>query len=119
MTHRFPPSWCLVLSLGLLTFSPLGPAKEAAAVTKKSALHTISLNEAIDLAFAQNPDLAAAPARIGQAESRVAEVAAGFYPQLQARVGYDYTNNPALAFSYIDAQRRFNANMADFNNQIN
>jgi hypothetical protein len=34
-------------------------------------------------------------------------VAAGFYPKLTARIGYDYTSNPALAFSYIVAQRRF------------
>lgn len=119
MTHRFHPSWRLVFSLSLLLFSQIVPAREVTGAPKKNSLHSISLNEAIDLAFAQNPDLAAASARIGQAESRVAEVAAGFYPQLTARVGYDYTNNPALAFSYIVAQRRFNANMADFNNQIN
>lgn len=79
----------------------------------------LTLNEAIDLAFAQNPDLAAAEARIGQAEAKVAEVASGFYPKITTRIGYDYTNNPALAFSYIVAQRRFNANMNDFNSQIN
>lgn len=89
-----------------------------AAAPKTSLPHTLSLNEAIDLAFAQNPDLTAASARIGQAEARVAEVAAGFYPKLTARVGYDYTSNPALAFSYIVAQRRF-APSADFGNQIN
>jgi outer membrane protein len=121
MTHRFYPSWGLMFGLGFLLFSQLSPAKEGSPnnVPKKNTLQSISLNEAIDLAFAQNPDLAAASARIGQAESRVAEVAAGFYPQLTARVGYDYTSNPALAFSYIVAQRRFNANMADFNGQIN
>ena len=84
-----------------------------------STADRLSLHEAIDLAFAQNPDLAAAEARIGQAEAKVAEVAAGFYPKLTTRVGYDYTNNPVFAFSYIFAQRRFNANMNDFNSQIN
>lgn len=69
----------------------------------------LSLNEAIELAFHQNPDLVAAEARIGEAESKVAEVASGFYPKLTTRVGYDYTDNPALAFSYIVAQRRFNS----------
>lgn len=77
----------------------------------------LSLSDAIDLAFAQNPDLTAATARIGQAEARVAEVAAGFYPQLTARVGYDYTSNPALAFSYIVSQHRFNqSDIANINN---
>lgn len=73
-------------------------AKPAPA-TIRAKVHALSLLEMIDLAFAQNPDLAAAEARMGQAEARVAEVAAGFYPQLTARVGYDYTNNPALAFA--------------------
>lgn len=82
----------------------------------KSAPH-LTLSEAIDLAFAQNPDLTAAEARIGQAEAKVAEVASGFYPKLTSRVGYDYTNNPALAFSYIVAQRRFNsADLSSINN---
>lgn len=93
-------------------------AKPAPA-TIRAKVHALSLLEMIDLAFAQNPDLAAAEARMGQAEARVAEVAAGFYPQLTARVGYDYTNNPALAFAYIVAQRRFNANTSDFNGQVN
>ncbi len=76
---------------------------------KTEMVHRLTLSEAIDLAFHQNPDLAAAEARIGEAESKVAEVASGFYPKLTARVGYDYTDNPSLAFSYIVAQRRFNS----------
>jgi len=71
----------------------------------------LSLDEAIDLAFAQNPDLSAAAARIGEAEARVAEAEAGFYPKVQARIDYMYSNNPALAFSSIVAQRRFNFGM--------
>ena len=76
----------------------------------RNAAH-LTLSEAIDQAFAQNPDLKAAEARIGQAEAKVAEVASGFYPKLTSRVGYDYSNNPALAFSYIVAQRRFNLSL--------
>lgn len=120
MTRSAPVSWPVATCIGLLLFSQPSLAKEAPTESpKKNTLHHISLPDAIDMAFANNPDLAAASARIGQAEARVAEVAAGFYPQVTARAGYDYTNNPALAFSYIVAQRRFNANMADFNNQIN
>ncbi|CAL1241114.1 TolC family protein [Candidatus Methylocalor cossyra] len=72
---------------------------------------SLSLQEAIELAFAQNPDLAAAAARIGEAEARVAEAEANFYPKVTARVDYSYSNNPALAFSNIVAQRRFNFGM--------
>lgn len=71
----------------------------------------LTLNEAIDLALEQNPDMAASEARIGEAEARVAEVAAGFYPRVVARVDYSYSNNPALAFSSIVAQRRYNPGM--------
>ena len=111
------PSTCAMAALWLVfTALPCAGAEPAAT---RPAHGRLSLAEAIDLAFAQNPDLVAADARIGQAEAKVAEVASGFYPKLTTRVGYDYTNNPALAFSYIVAQRRFNANMSDFNSQIN
>lgn len=102
----------------LLLSMALGDGFTAAAGLAAPVQH-LSLAEAIELAFAQNPDLASARARIGQAEARVAEVAAGFYPKLTARIGYDYTNNPALAFSYIVAQRRLNLSPGDLNNQIN
>lgn len=108
-TLRFP-------SLAVLTSILMGTALSATAAQSPNGerhasetLHRLSLSEAIDLAFHQNPDLAAAEARIGEAESKVAEVASGFYPKLTARVGYDYTDNPSLAFSYIVAQRRFNS----------
>ncbi len=117
MSKRFRRSWTPLA--GIAWLSVFGISVAQGALAKTVASRTLSLPDAIELAFAQNPDLAAAIARIGQAEARVAEVAAGFYPQLTARVGYDYTNNPALAFSYIVAQRRFNASTTDFNGQIN
>ena len=121
MTARFLRSWPRRLGLLMLLTGVPALAEEARQpeAHKAARLPSLSLNDAIELAFAQNPDLAAAVARIGQAESRVAEVAAGFYPKLTARVGYDYTNNPALAFSYIVAQRRFNVNPSNFDSQVN
>jgi outer membrane protein TolC len=71
----------------------------------------LSLSQAIDLAFLRNPDLAVSTARIGEAEARLAEAAAAFYPRLTARAEYTYTNNPALGFSSIVAQRRFNSGL--------
>jgi outer membrane protein TolC len=99
---------CLILLTSLLLLGAQGSYARAESKTTKPA-HRLSLSDAIDLAFAQNPDLKATEARIGQAEAKVAEVASGFYPKVSTRVGYDYTNNPALAFSYIVAQRRFNS----------
>src|SRR5574340_1248411 len=68
----------------------------------------LNLEQALDLAFERNPDLQAAGERIGQAEAQVAEATAAFYPKLTGRVDYSYSNNPAVAFSNIVAQRRFN-----------
>lgn len=95
------------------------PAWSAERSPPRAAHHTLTLAEAIDLALAQNPDLAAANARIGEAEARVIEVASGFYPKVTARAGYDYTNNPATAFSYIVAQRRFDLTPNNFDSGVN
>lgn len=59
------------------------------------------------MAFERNPDLSAAAERIGQAEAKVGEAAAAFYPKLTGRVGYTYSDDPTQAFSAIVSQRRF------------
>ncbi|BBL76367.1 TolC family protein [Methylomagnum ishizawai] len=87
------------------------PALPSARPLEKNRARPLDVDEAIDLAFAQNPDLAAAAARIGEAEARVVEAEAAFYPKVTARMDYAYSNNPALAFSSIVAQRRFNFGM--------
>jgi outer membrane protein len=108
------PFFLLILVASAVAAEPEEP-EPAPASSARSGQHgrgqRLTLREAIDLAFAQNPDLAAAAARIGEAEARVAEVEANFYPKLTARVEYTYTDNPALAFSNIVAQRRFNFGM--------
>jgi outer membrane protein len=117
-----PPHWRAAMiprSLALLLLLPsldpvsadLTSASRDSAAPEHPRHPGLTLPEAIELAFARNPDLMAAAARIGEAEARVAEVAAGFYPKLTARVGYTYTDNPAIAFSNIVAQRRFSFGM--------
>jgi outer membrane protein TolC len=69
---------------------------------------SLDLQQALDRAFERNPDLQAAAERVGQAEAQVSQATAAFYPTLTGRVGYSYSNDPAMAFSYIVAQRRFN-----------
>ncbi|MCX7109750.1 MAG: TolC family protein [Proteobacteria bacterium] len=71
----------------------------------------LNLDQLLDLAYQRNPDLQAAQERIGQAEAQVAEATAAFYPKLIGAVGYSYTNNPALAFSAIVSQRRYEPTM--------
>ncbi|MCU0735883.1 MAG: TolC family protein [Methylotetracoccus sp.] len=78
--------------------------------------HALTLQQAIDLAFERNPSLQAAAERYGVAQAKVEEAVAAFYPRVTARVAYNYTDNPAEAFSYIVSQRRFTeSNFADIN----
>jgi len=75
----------------------------------------VTLDQAISLALERNPDLRAAAERIGVAEAHVSEAASAFYPQLDARLSYGRTDNPAQAFGMIVAQRRFSPS-SDVNN---
>jgi len=96
---RFSPAF-LALALG-----------SQQALSAESGGARLTLQQAIELAWERNPDIHAAEARLGQAQASVEEAAAAFYPRLTARVGYDYSDNPSLAFSYVVAQRRFNFDM--------
>jgi outer membrane protein len=96
----------------LLENIPTG--SKTAGVSKNQSL---TLEQVLELAFSQNPDMQAAEERIGQAEAKVIEATANFYPKLIGQVGYTYTDNPAQAFSYIVAQRRFQtSNLTTINN---
>lgn len=61
----------------------------------------------IALALQRNPDLRAATHRIDEAQARLEEAFAAFYPHLGLRLQYSRTDNPAQAFAMIVAQRRF------------
>jgi len=98
----------LILQSALTAQASDNPTPAQPSVPKTQALN---LEQLVDLAFERNPDLQAAQERIGQAEAQVAEAAAAFYPKLTGAVGYSYTNNPAIAFSNIVAQRRYSPTM--------
>lgn len=68
----------------------------------------LALDEAVGIALRDNPDARAAAERIGEAEARLGEATAAFYPRIDARLGYVRTDNPALAFGMILNQRQFN-----------
>ncbi|MCX7085564.1 MAG: TolC family protein [Methylococcales bacterium] len=76
----------------------------------KSASQSFTLDQAIDYAIANNPDLQIAIQRIEQADAQLGAALSAFYPQVSAKVGYETSNNPAQVFSMIVAQRDFNAN---------
>lgn len=106
---RSPSGFLAAFAAFCLIAFGIGAAVDTRAET--GVRRPLGLEEAIELAFEQNPDLLAVAARIGEAEAKVAEAAANFYPKLTARVGYAYSDDPAQAFSYIVAQRRFNFGM--------
>ncbi|HEY8097051.1 MAG TPA: TolC family protein [Methylobacter sp.] len=77
---------------------------------EKSIVQSFTLDQAIDYALSNNPDLQIAAERIGQAEAQLGVALSAFYPQVTAKVGYDHSDNPAQVFSMIVAQRDFNSN---------
>jgi len=98
----------LILQAALTAQASDNPTPAQPSAPKTQALN---LEQLVSLSFERNPDLQAAQERIGQAEAQVAEAAAAFYPKLTGAVGYSYTNNPALAFSAIVAQRRYSPSL--------
>jgi outer membrane protein TolC len=83
------------------------PSADAPSPGALQAQGPLSLDEAVALALASNPDLRAAAARIAEAEAKVGEATSLFYPQIGARLAYARTDNPAQAFAMILNQRRF------------
>jgi outer membrane protein len=79
------------------------------AVAEKSVRQSFTLDQAIDYALANNPDLQIAIERISQAEAQLGVALSAFYPQVTARVSYEHSNNPAQVFSMIVSQRDFNS----------
>jgi outer membrane protein len=95
--------------------APQKPAEKA--VPEKSTSLSFTLDQAIDYALANNPDLQIAIERIGQAEAQLGVAMSAFYPQVTARVGYETSNNPAQVFSMVVAQRDFSAgSISNINN---
>lgn len=101
------------LAFGLISaVGLLGASGHAAAAADPQVY---SLEQAIDLALANNPELNIMQSRIEQADAQFGESLAGFYPQIKTSLSFQYSNNPAQAFSMLLAQRRLNFAGTDFN----
>jgi len=74
-----------------------------------------SLEQAVNTALENNPNLQIMHERIAQAQAQLGEALAVFYPQIQTRLSYEHTDNPSRAFSMIISQRRLDLNGMDFN----
>ena len=79
--------------------------------------HHYTLQQAIDIALSNNPQLQIMQARMAQADAQLGEALSSFYPQIKTSLSYQYSNNPAQAFAMIIAQRRLDmsGNSASFN----
>jgi outer membrane protein len=111
--------FCAAHSAALLSDEPvpdsraLATDKGPAAVTPKAfpnafpSEQPLALDDLIALALENNPDMRIATERIGEAKARLGGAMSAFYPRLKTRIAYDYTDNPALAFSMIVSQRQF------------
>jgi len=75
---------------------------------EKLAVQSFTLDQAVDYALNNNPDLQIAIERISQAEAQLGIALSAFYPQVTARASYLHSNNPAQVFSMIVSQRDFN-----------
>ncbi|MGY6277624.1 TolC family protein [Methylomonas sp. MgM2] len=80
---------------------------------------TFSLQEAIDYALENNPDMAIMQARLEQADAQLGESLASFYPQVKASLSYLHSDNPARAFSMIISQRRLDLTVPNPNQAFN
>lgn len=87
----------------------------AARTYADSEARPYSLQQAIDFALENNPEIGIMQARIDQADAQLGEALAAFYPQIKASLSYQHSDNPAQAFAMIIAQRRLDFNGGDFN----
>ena len=78
--------------------------------------HTFNLQQSIDYALANNPNLQIMQDRIAQAEAQLGLALASFYPSIKTSLSYEHSDNPSRAFSMVISQRRldFSPNV-DFN----
>ena len=74
-----------------------------------------TLDQVLEIALTQNPELSIMQSRIEQANAQLGESLASFYPQIKASLSYQHSDNPAQAFAMIIAQRRLNFGGGDFN----
>jgi outer membrane protein len=84
-----------------------GPPRPQPAADDGSPL---TLADAVQLAFDNNPDLRSAEERIRLADALLARARSEFYPTLSASEGYGVTNNPVNAFMFLLNEGQFTLN---------
>jgi outer membrane protein TolC len=79
------------------------------------AARAIELEEAVAMALANSPDVAAANHRIAAARAAILEARSGFLPAVSVSQSYTASNNPVRAFMMTLNQRAFDFADTDFN----
>ena len=102
-----------VIKAGLIITSALMLTVNPAFADAESPNYT--LEQSLDYALSNNPELSIMQSRIEQANAQLGESLASFYPQIKASLSYQHSDNPAQAFAMIIAQRRLNFGGGDFN----
>jgi outer membrane protein TolC len=100
----------LLSGLSSVVADPVTKSAVDKVVPEKLTSQSYTLDQAIDYAIANNPDLQIAIERINQAQAQLGVALSAFYPQVTARLGYETSNNPAQVFSMIVSQRDFEPN---------
>ncbi len=80
-----------------------------------SLLHAVTLDECINAALSDNPDVRAATERVQAARSALKEAQSAYYPMLGGSAAYARTDNPPQAFMMMLNQRAVSM-QSDFNN---
>jgi len=76
-----------------------------------------NLQQAIDYALINNPNLQIMQDKIAQAEAQLGIALSSFYPSIKTSLSYTHSTNPSHAFGMIIAQRRLDLSPStDFNN---
>ncbi len=79
--------------------------------------NTYTLQQAIDHALINNPNLQIMQDRIAQADAQLGIALSSFYPSIKTGLSYTHSTNPSHAFGMIIAQRRLDLSPStDFNN---
>lgn len=79
----------------------------------EAGARAFTLQEAVDYALENNPEIGIMQARIEQADAQLGEALAAFYPQVKASLSYLHSDNPSQAFAMIIAQRRLDFSKGD------
>ena len=104
--------WSFAIAVSFLALGCAGPRYVPPTVEKPAG--PLSLQAAVELAFRNNPDLAAAEQKVVAAQAAIDDAMSDYWPVLQFSESFYQTDTPSQAFGIILDQKKFK-NTIDFN----